>query len=98
MIVIYLRYFYVKQNNHKIPFTFSKTSEDGLGGRLQKTEAFLQSFDTTSIRISGLRIPDRPHNSKVSVSVTVSRDSPIVKRSPQGINIRSLHLKTYNKI
>merc|ERR1740124_939567 len=65
-------------------FSFSKTSEDGLLGRLQATEAFLQQDDSTTIKVNNIIIPERPHNAKVTLTLTVSRDSPISKRSAQG--------------
>ena len=67
-------------------FTCSGSSEDGLGGRVQTTEGFLQQDDSTTIRVTGLVIPQRPHDSTVTYTLTVTRDSPIgpVKRSAQG--------------
>ena len=69
-------------------FTCSGSSEDGLGGRVQTTEGFLQQDDSTTIRVTGLVIPQRPHDSTVTYTLTVTRDSPIgpVKRSAQGEN------------
>ena len=67
-------------------FTFSKGSdEDGLGGRLQATEAFLQRDGSSTIRVTGIVIPNYPHGTKATYTLTVSRDSPIgpVKRSAQ---------------
>jgi hypothetical protein len=52
-------------------------------GRLQATEAFLQQDDSTTIKVNNIVIPERPHNSKVTLTLTVSRDSPISKRSAQ---------------
>ena len=89
VLIVPYKHFLIRQNiNLKIflflfSFTFSKTSEDGLLGRLQATEAFLQQDDSTTIKVNNIAIPERPHNAKVTLTLTVSRDSPISKRSAQ---------------
>ena len=50
-------------------------------GRLQKTEEWVQPDSFTSIRVEGLVVPQRPHNTPVTYTLTVTRDSSFNKRS-----------------
>ena len=63
---------------------FSKQSEHNLRGILQTNEEYLARGQSATIEISNIQIPDLPHGSKVSISLTAERDTRN-KRSPQGM-------------
>ena len=62
---------------------FSKMSEDNLRGILQTNEEYLGRGQSKTIEVSNIQIPDLPHGTKVSISVTAERDTRN-RRSAQG--------------
>jgi len=64
-------------------FTISKMSEDNLRGILQTNEEYLGRGQSKTIEVSNIQIPDLPHGTKVSISVTAERDTRN-RRSAQG--------------
>ena len=59
-------------------------SEDNLRGILQTNEEYLGRGQSKTIEISNIQIPDLPHGTKVTISLTAERDTRN-RRSAQGM-------------
>jgi len=75
---------FVLKNNAKAGnFTIIDYSEDGFTGILSSDEAYLNTGQQQTITTSRLKVPNRPEGTKIRYTITVERDSGIIRRKRQ---------------